>query len=1260
VRRFLIASLIGIGLSPPVVADVTGVFTQPEGVNGSVQVNKNRRFYGDTSLVYSTSSHVLSVPGITVSTITINGVTYYFPTNQTGGYFLKTDGAGGLTWATPSNFVTSTGAAFGVWDGAVNISTPTSDIALNAVQFIVSLQGTTTAAVSLDPSSVTLLGVPIASPPLTLTGSTFALDKSSVTLRGPDPTLGGDLSGTISNAVVANNSHTHDGSTISNLDISEDTNLAVTAPVVLTNDTVSIDKSSVTLAGNTFNGASQLVKTDAFGKYPALDGSQITNISLTASGDNLGSHIATKTISAPYGMSITTIAVSQWPGWTIDGPGIHAPDSRIEISSITASTAVVNYVSASTVTASSATITDLNSTNIYSQSYGIPGGISGTLQNVNGGMGITSPSADIYFIPQSGGKVDITKLAVSTVTASSVTVQNITINGTCTGTGCGGGSVTLISSGIAFGSSANTITSNSSFTYIASSATLQIGDPNIPGGYVWSDGVNDQVKLRLSGGYSYTASGWHPNLYLPQLDFNFQGHINEPYMGMKWRNDETSENAGFYYSTNQSAFKWFLDGNLGMSIATPNAQNGGTGWGGQVMTFGPYSDWDTVPNADFYFVDAAQNGRDIMYISGSGGGRPFVFNRWDGVVHMPPLDYVDAFYISYTGGLYSIGNSTFNANLNILGDGIGGNNLLLKNYSAIGYGTTAPGYPLDFQCGGSDSINCLNVTHSNGVAIGATGTSNNPAITASNNQSGTESYAVKGSKLGGSGAAGGFLTDSSTGIYASATSGTAGLFSSNSGRAIKINQGSIDLAGSEGVSGQFLKSNGAGATPSWGTAAGGGASALAVTTGTASAFGWAGSSPTSAINLSSSSFSLALTGGATAFVTLNSTQVFSKIIWGDGTVQVSSPVAGSGAGTWGAITGTLSAQTDLNTVLNSLGVSTQAVAVSTGNIAVSTGTLFTRLVSVGVSTAAIAVDTGTIMTRLVAVGVSTAAIAVDTGTIATRVVAVGVSTAAIAVDTGTLTTRIVAVGVSTAALAVSTGTLSISTAAIAVSTGTNATAIQALKVSTGTIALSTGTLSISTAAIAVSTGQIAAVQFTIGQSTFTLAQSTGNIVSSMSATYFQLKATQTVSGANTFSSSNTFAQIVLSSPTVDHTATGIEIVLISSDTMAFGDVGRIVANGAVHIATGSAIASSSATFMCADATCTGGSSANFLFTGIAKDASWSWIIGASIFLSATGTSGNTLTQTPPAAANNVIQILGVAIGSDRILFMPNLMQVEHI
>ncbi|MFA6314991.1 MAG: hypothetical protein WC648_01295 [Candidatus Paceibacterota bacterium] len=72
--------------------------------------------------------------------------------------------------------------------------------------------------------------------------------------------LAGDVTGTLSATVVGDNSHTHDSTTISGLgtadisglDISDDTNLAVTYPVVLTGDTVSLAFGTTT--SNTWAG----------------------------------------------------------------------------------------------------------------------------------------------------------------------------------------------------------------------------------------------------------------------------------------------------------------------------------------------------------------------------------------------------------------------------------------------------------------------------------------------------------------------------------------------------------------------------------------------------------------------------------------------------------------------------------------------------------------------------------------------------------------------------------------------------------------------------------------------------------------------------------------------------------------------------------------------------------------------------------------------------------------------------------------------
>jgi len=130
-------------------------------------------------------------------------------------------------------------------------------------------------------------------------------------------------------------------------------------------------------------------------------------------------------------------------------------------------------------------------------------------------------------------------------------------------------------------------------------------------------------------------------------------------------------------------------------------------------------------------------------------------------------------------------------------------------------------------------------------------------------------------------------------------------------------------------------------------------------------------------------------------------------------------------------------------------------------------------------------------------------------------------------------------------------------------------------------------------------------------------------------------------------------------PANDHTAKGIKIRLTAAVTVNFGDVGYINSSGKVALGKGDAIATSSCIVMCADSSITADAEGNFLLLGIARDDSWNWTVGGLIYLTITGTTGNTLTQTAPSATDNVIQIIGVATHADRIFFNPNLAQVEH-
>ena len=157
IKKFLVSSFLALAIAQAQAA-VNTIVTFPGGSrNGAVQVNKNGQFSGDTQFIYSTSTLNLSVPGITVSTVTIKGVTYYFPTSETGGGFLRTDGAGGLTWETPTTTASGTAAPIGVFDGSVRISSPTQGFVFNGTDFIVTLAGGATAQIALD-STVSKLG----------------------------------------------------------------------------------------------------------------------------------------------------------------------------------------------------------------------------------------------------------------------------------------------------------------------------------------------------------------------------------------------------------------------------------------------------------------------------------------------------------------------------------------------------------------------------------------------------------------------------------------------------------------------------------------------------------------------------------------------------------------------------------------------------------------------------------------------------------------------------------------------------------------------------------------------------------------------------------------------------------------------------------------------------------------------------------------------------------------------------------------------
>jgi hypothetical protein len=121
---------------------------------------------------------------------------------------------------------------------------------------------------------------------------------------------------------------------------------------------------------------------------------------------------------------------------------------------------------------------------------------------------------------------------------------------------------------------------------------------------------------------------------------------------------------------------------------------------------------------------------------------------------------------------------------------------------------------------------------------------------------------------------------------------------------------------------------------------------------------------------------------------------------------------------------------------------------------------------------------------------------------------------------------------------------------------------------------------------------------------------------------------------------------ITAAPGSDHSVSGLKICFVN-------------ASGKAQLADADAIATSSAIVMCADATISANASGNYLLNGIARDDTWNWTVGGLIYLTVTGTTSNTLSQTAPSGTDDVIQIVGVATHADRMYFNPCLIQVEH-
>ena len=129
-------------------------------------------------------------------------------------------------------------------------------------------------------------------------------------------------------------------------------------------------------------------------------------------------------------------------------------------------------------------------------------------------------------------------------------------------------------------------------------------------------------------------------------------------------------------------------------------------------------------------------------------------------------------------------------------------------------------------------------------------------------------------------------------------------------------------------------------------------------------------------------------------------------------------------------------------------------------------------------------------------------------------------------------------------------------------------------------------------------------------------------------------------------------------PSSDLSAIGQRITLTAAVIVGFGDVVYINASSkgalgdADDEATASCVAMAIEPILANDP-------GLFLLYGLVRNDAWNWTPGGLIFLTVTGTTGNTLSQTAPTGVNDIVQILGWALSADVMFFNPQMVQVVH-
>lgn len=130
---------------------------------------------------------------------------------------------------------------------------------------------------------------------------------------------------------------------------------------------------------------------------------------------------------------------------------------------------------------------------------------------------------------------------------------------------------------------------------------------------------------------------------------------------------------------------------------------------------------------------------------------------------------------------------------------------------------------------------------------------------------------------------------------------------------------------------------------------------------------------------------------------------------------------------------------------------------------------------------------------------------------------------------------------------------------------------------------------------------------------------------------------------------------VISALTANDTWSGITAILTAGEALALGEIVHVLAaDSEVYKADADAIASMPAIAMTTCAT-TDGNPFEFLLMGFIRHDAWTWTPGSLLYASCTAGG---MSHTAPVGAGDQVQVVGIAITADIILFNPNYVLVE--